>query len=180
MPGRRRIDRILSEDYLADLDERDTDEIRRMRADCQQEETGISYTRRVLQGRIDILRAEIERRGEAGDERAESVLAGLPEILGDEDHTSEPTEARVPQHLQPPVMEDGRREIDRVVDEAPLGSLETRGTDELGGMAEELIERERALSETRQVLFDRIDRLEDELVRRYRDGAADPADALAE
>lgn len=180
MPGQRRIDRILADGYLDGLDGRDTDEIRRMRDDCEREETGISYTRRVLQGRIDILRTEIARRSESGDEEATTALDGLPEVLGDEQHTSSPVDARPQRHLQPPVMADGRREIDRVADDGPLGSLENHSTEELTEMAHELMEREEALSETRKVLFDRIDRLQEELVRRYREGAASVSDVIAE
>ena len=60
--GRRRIDRVLAEDYLADLPGRDTDEVRSMRREAQQEEADLSYVRRMLQGRMDILRAERARR----------------------------------------------------------------------------------------------------------------------
>lgn len=180
MPGQRRIDRILAEDYLEGLEDRDISEVRRMRDDCEREETGISYTRRVLQGRIDILRAKLARRSESGDAVASSVLDDLPRILADPDHTSNPAEARPPRHLQPPVMAGGRRFIDRVADETALGSLETRTTEELSEMIDELIDRERALSKTRRVLFDRIDRLQEEVVRRYREGTADVGDVIAE
>lgn len=180
MPGQRRIDRILADDYLEGLEDRDISEVRRMRDDCEREETGISYIRRVLQGRIDILRAEITRRSEAGDAVATSLLEDLPRILADPGHTSNPVDARAPRHLQPPVMEGGRRFIDRVADETALGSLETRSTEELSEMIDELIDREQAMSRTRQVLFDRIDRLQEEIVRRYREGTADVGDVIAE
>lgn len=180
MSGQRRIDRILADDYLEGLEDLGIAEIRRMRDDCEREETGVSYTRRVLQGRIDIIRAEISRRSEDGDEVAESVLGGLPEILADDGHTSDPASARAPRHLSPPVMEGGRRFIDRVADETALGSLETRATSELSEMIDELVDRESAMSATRQVLFDRIDQLQAEIVRRYRSGAVDVRDVIAE
>lgn len=38
-------------------------ELRTLRRDAQQDEADLSYVRRLLQGRIDILRAELARRG---------------------------------------------------------------------------------------------------------------------
>ncbi|NUR04488.1 MAG: aerial mycelium formation protein, partial [Streptomyces sp.] len=55
-------------------------ELRTLRRDTQREEADLSYVRRLLQGRIDILRAELARRSPAG---AGSVVDRLPEILTD-------------------------------------------------------------------------------------------------
>jgi len=55
------------------------DGLRTLRRDAQQEEADLSYLRRLLQGRIDILRAETGRRT-APDT---PVLDRLPEILTD-------------------------------------------------------------------------------------------------
>src|SRR5207244_1775351 len=41
-------------------------ELRTLRRDAQREEADLSYVRRLLQGRIDILRAELARRSPAG------------------------------------------------------------------------------------------------------------------
>jgi hypothetical protein len=60
--GQDRLDVILADSYLEDLEDVDTQEIRRRRAECEEEEQGISYARRVVQGRLDILRAELLRR----------------------------------------------------------------------------------------------------------------------
>jgi hypothetical protein len=48
---------LLAEDTLQRLDTLDTSELRRARAACEEAEEGISYARRLLQGRLDILRA---------------------------------------------------------------------------------------------------------------------------
>src|SRR3954467_14132654 len=50
-------------------------ELRTLRRDAQQDEADLSYVRRLLQGRIDILRAELLRRSPTG---AGSLLARLP------------------------------------------------------------------------------------------------------
>src|SRR5690349_11261561 len=63
--------------------------LRTLRRDAQRDEADLSYVRRLLQGRIDILRAELARRSPTGrDPLAErlpeaSVVERLPEILTD-------------------------------------------------------------------------------------------------
>lgn len=177
--SRRRIDRILTDDYLEDLDELEVSELRRMRDECQREETGVSYTRRVLQGQLDILRSEMQRRSDAGSDEAAEVLADLPAVLADSDRDPSPLNARPQRQLQPPVDSRGRREVDSVADAASLGRIRERDTEDLAQLASELADRERVLSEIRAALLDRIDAIQDELVRRYRDGAADVRDVLA-
>src|SRR3954451_5376120 len=68
-------------------------ELRTLRRDAQRDEADLSYVRRLLQGRIDILRAELARGGPkpavaAGDGPRDvtvvaSVVSRLPEILTD-------------------------------------------------------------------------------------------------
>ncbi|MGZ4120369.1 MAG: RsiG family protein, partial [Actinomycetota bacterium] len=61
MPDKkRRLDRILDEGYLADLEKRSTDDVRAMRAETQEEEALLSYERRMLHGRLAILKKELE------------------------------------------------------------------------------------------------------------------------
>src|SRR3954453_6233946 len=54
--------------------------LRALRRDAQRDEADLSYVRRLLQGRIDLLRAELARRSPAG---AASVVDRLSEILTD-------------------------------------------------------------------------------------------------
>ena len=61
-PGNRRIDRVLAADYLEGLQGLPLAEVRQLRADAEQEEVDLSYLRRMIQGRLDILRAELNRR----------------------------------------------------------------------------------------------------------------------
>ncbi|MGW2707493.1 RsiG family protein [Streptomyces sp. NPDC001356] len=60
-------------------------ELRTVRRDAQRDEADLSYVRRLLQGRIDILRAELGRRGRASVPAPAdgSVVDRLPEILQD-------------------------------------------------------------------------------------------------
>lgn len=179
MSGRRRLDRILDDDYLAGLEQRTTDEIRGMRDECEQEETGISFARRVLQGKLDILRAEASRREESGDDpHAASILGLLPDILRDQTHTP-PAQARMPHYLVPPGTDQHRREVDQLAGDDVLANLADRSSEELVEVAERLSVKERELSSLRRRLLDRIDALQAELIRRYKAGEARPGDILS-
>ena len=49
-------DRVLAEDYLSGLAEAPLDEVRSLRDEAEQEEVDLSYIRRLIQGRMDIVR----------------------------------------------------------------------------------------------------------------------------
>ena len=78
--GRRRVDRVLGEGFLDDLESLSLQELRERRHDAEQEDADLSYIRRLLQGRLDIIRAERERRAKAAGDK---VVDHLSEVLGD-------------------------------------------------------------------------------------------------
>ena len=170
--GQERLDGILAGGYLEDLEEVDTPMLRRMRAECEEEEGGLSYARRVLQGRLDILRAELLRREDDGDEQAESLLARLPDILGSDHAATDPLRARATRVDVPSRAEEYGREAEAILDESTLHTLPQRPASELVELIDRLTEHERHLSALRSQTFDRIDRIRDELAARYRDGRA--------
>lgn len=181
MPQRRRLDRILADGYLDGLGGLSTDEIRRMRDECEEEESGISFARRCLQGKLDIVRAEAVRRrdGAEGNGEVRSLLDALPSILGDE-HIGGPLRFRVTRFLVPPSVQYHRRQVERLAGEQALGGLAERPTQELTELAREMAEHERELSALRRELLDRIDALQDELATRYRSGQADVSEVLGQ
>ena len=80
-------DRVLRDDYLADLGERPVADIRAMRAECEEAEVGVSFARRILQGHLDIVESELRRRDAGGVADANSLhdlVERLPEILADD------------------------------------------------------------------------------------------------
>lgn len=180
MAGQRRIDRILDPSYLEGLEELPTDEIRRRRDACEEEESGISYARRVLQGRLDIVRAEALRRRDDGSEQAGSILAALPDILGRDHVTSDPAHTRVTRFLVPPSVQYHRRDVDEIADEDAVTELRGRSVDSLLEMVERLAAKEHELSTRRRAVLDRIDALRDELLERYKSGEARVSDVLAD
>ena len=80
---KRRIDRIRDQRYVRGLDALSIDELRARRDECLAEREYLSLLRRLVQGRAEILKAEIERRGSGGGvpivERLSEILAGEPQ-----------------------------------------------------------------------------------------------------
>jgi hypothetical protein len=65
-----------SDDVLLDLAKKPDDEIRQLLDGLYAEEQRVSYRRRVLHGKIDILRSELVRRLKASREAGEEVISG--------------------------------------------------------------------------------------------------------
>ena len=82
--GHRRIDRILDPRFTDEVDQLALAELRARREEAEAEEADVSYLRRLLQGRLDILRAELVRRSAGGNQDVAGLLAGLPAILSDD------------------------------------------------------------------------------------------------
>jgi hypothetical protein len=171
------LDALLDPGYLGDVQARPMDEVRRMRAECQEVETGLSLLRRVVQGRLDIVGLELARRAEGGDPAdLPDLIARLPEILSDRTHA--PGVGRLPQLMAPgelpPHLE---AELDGIVGPGAITDLPSVGDDDLRTIAESLEAFEHKVSGQRQALFERIDALQAEITRRYKTGEA-TVDAL--
>jgi len=69
-------DHSANDDALLDLADRSLDEIKELLDRYYEEEQRISYRRRVLHGKIDILRAEVVRRLKADREKSDSLVSG--------------------------------------------------------------------------------------------------------
>lgn len=163
---------LLDPGYLGDLPARPIDEVRSMRADCQEVETGLSLLRRVVQGRLDIVGLELQRRADGGDPGdLPDLIARLPEVLSD--RTRAPGVGRLPQMMTPGEMPpELEAELDAIVDDGHLADLPTVDDDHLRQMADQLAGFEQRVSEHRSALFERIDALQAEITRRYRTGEA--------
>ena len=163
---------LLDPGYLGDLPSRDMDAVRAMRAECQEVETGLSLLRRVVQGRLDIVGVELQRRAEGGDpEDLPDLIARLPEVLSDRTHA--PGVGRLPQMMTPGEMPVGlEAELDAIVGTGHLADLPSVDDATLQSMAAQLGEFEQRVSGHRRDLFERIDALQAEITRRYKTGEA--------
>ena len=165
-----RIERILDPSYVEDLRSLSLDDLRAKRVECSEVEVGLSYLRRLVQGRLDIVHSDIIRR--AGGEPAdlEDLVGRLPEILGE--HQRPPGMGRLPTLLAPSDADSLTAELDAVADPQLLHALPELGEDDVRQLADSLGDLERKTSNQRRQVFERIDALQEEIVRRYKEGEA--------
>ncbi|GAA3822852.1 aerial mycelium formation protein [Streptomyces chiangmaiensis] len=148
-------------------------ELRALRRDAQRDEADLSYVRRLLQGRIDILRAELARRG---GRAPEEVVKRLPEILRDAPARHRSSARHVT--VCTPQSEEYRRLAAEMLAEVELSDLQARTDDELGAGMGRLVRYERQVSRRRQRLQRTADDCSAEIARRYREGEAQVDDLL--
>jgi hypothetical protein len=173
--GARRLDRILAPGYLDEIKTLPLAEVRLKREECEQEEADLSYLRRVLQGRIDIVQAELDRRAGGG---GGSLLADLPRILSDPRGTAH----GLGRHstVEPSRADEHRRYVERLVANVDLSDVSERDEGELEHGLDVLREEENDISSKRKQLHAILDACGREITRRYRDGEADVGDLLVE
>lgn len=174
------LEKILADGYLGDVPRRPIAEIRSLRLECQAVETQLSYLRRLVQGRHDIVAGELERRRNGGDPADLSALVDqLPAILADRIHA--PGTGRLPQTLQPGDV-SGRLvdHLESIVTDGHLATFLELSNAQLETIAGQLDSLEHEVSDLRRALFDRIDTLQADLTRRYRDGEANVEELLRE
>jgi hypothetical protein len=166
-PANRRIDRIRDPSFVQELDELDLEELRARRDECLAEREYLSLLRRLVQGRAEILQAELETRGDDGD-RA-SLVERLSTILaGDEGHAPSRGEA-VKVGLPEEELLQARRRIERLVADAGISDPTELDDAQLAAAVEALTAEEHEVSGARGDVIGILDTLQDELKRRYKD-----------
>lgn len=169
--ARRRADRILSGDYLDNLQSLSTADLRELRAEGEELEAELSYVRRLLHGKLDIFRHELERRKAGGEGGLEALVQRLPSILSDGRPGDSGRHIRV---LVPRNAAMQRREVERIVPGTALAHIAEHSITELSEMIDRLAEAEGKMSEQRRTVQNAMDTIRAELVRRYREGQEDP------
>ncbi|MFA3876729.1 aerial mycelium formation protein [Streptomyces sp. MMCC 100] len=181
------VQRTDSPELPADPPERDLTalslpELRTLRRDAQREEADLSYVRRLLQGRIDILRAELAGRGPASSSSVVttaatgSVVERLSEILADAPARQRSSARHVT--LATPRSEECRRLAAEMLGEVELSDLTARTDVELTAGMGRLVRYEQQVSRNRQRLQRTADGCSAEIARRYREGEAQVDDLL--
>lgn len=168
---RRRIDRILDPEFTRDLTTVDIDELRDRRRVCDEVENELSYYRRMLHGRMDLLAFELRRRR---GEDSRSLIEALPEILADSASGYVPTgpSGRPVKVTVPDLPEQRRRQIDEVLEADFLTRIALVDESELLEIQQSLVETEAVVSERRHAVQEVFNAVQAELTGRYRDGLA--------
>jgi hypothetical protein len=171
--GHRRIDRIRDAGYAEGLASLSLDEVRTRRDECLAEREYVSLLRRLVQGRTEILQAELAARGTNEDsgplvDRLATILAG-----------DEPSGSSRGEAFRVGVPEDellmARRRVERLVADVGISDPTVLDDPSLAAAVDTLAGEERELSDTRSFVIGVLDRLQAELMRRYKD---DPSLAL--
>ncbi|TWH21425.1 hypothetical protein [Prauserella rugosa] len=180
--GRRRIDRVLAPGYAGDPESLPLPTLRERRDEAAQEETDLSYLRRLLHARIDIVKAEQLRRatagteGDEGDEGGESdeggdVIARLTAILSD-NALGPATGSGRHQTLEPTRAGEYRRAAEALVGDATLSDVVSLSEEQLRETLESYGEQEASVSQRRREVQAVVDTFNAELARRYAQGTA--------
>jgi hypothetical protein len=165
MQARRRIDQVLAPDFIEGLDDLSIDEIRDRRQLAGEVENELSYYRRLLHGRMDLIRFEQRRR--SGDE-TRSLIEALPQILAD---PGSPTPPRTGRHVVTdlPMLPDvGKRPIDQILGDDVLLRLDDIDDDGLAAALDDLSTIESDMSDNRRRVQEVEDVLATVLAERYR------------
>jgi len=165
---------LLAPDYLDGISTLPMDVLRARRGVCQEVEVALSYLRRLVQGRLDIVLAELRRRASGGPPVAVAALVSeLPRILSD--RVRSPGNGRLPTFLAPDEVEVDQallHRLEHIVPAAELSALADLDQAGVTAAADALAAPEREVSDQRRALFERIDAIQEEIVRRYKSGEA--------
>jgi hypothetical protein len=172
--GRRRIDRVLAPDYTEGVEQRPLVEVRELRDEAAQEETDLSYLRRLLHARIDIVRAEQERRSSGGS----AVVDQLATILSTNAVGPATGLGRYQTH-EPSRADAHQRHVEALVSDVDLSDVSKLSDDRLGEALETFISEEASVSVRRREVQVVVDKLNAEIAARYQRGSASVDELLA-
>ncbi|MET8624894.1 ABC transporter substrate-binding protein [Kitasatospora sp. NPDC004669] len=170
-----------------DLERLGLEQLRVLRRETLEQEADLSYLRRLLHGRMDILRAELDRRPGCGPARTAlaageglggDLLDRLPAILTDAPSSVRRSARHVT--LGPPRTQESQLEADALMGDVQLADLAAHPAEDLVAALERLRAHEREVSGRRQRLLRTADGCNAEITRRYRDGEARVDDLLSE
>jgi hypothetical protein len=160
------------------------EDLRAERSRLQDEDDRVSYVRRAAQARLDLVRAERERRSGAPRDDETDLSGELRRVLSHQ-LTGQGQGARPPREDRDDLA-DGplTAELDQLCADHGFHAVAAGavGVDDeaLDALEHALDDFERRVSSDRRQRFERIDALGSELVRRYRDGEANVDSLLAD
>ncbi|MDA8381190.1 MAG: hypothetical protein M0020_10295 [Actinomycetota bacterium] len=164
------VEDVLAPGFLDGLSERRLEDLHAMRMTCQEVEVALSYVRRIIQGRVDIVAAVMDRQGED----LSKLVKDLPNILAP--HSRSPGTGRLPEPLAPrpdsPDVIALTERLDEIVGAEAIGRLPSLSEGELLNIIDRLGDLEIELSSARRKVHEQLDVLQNEIITRYKSGRA--------
>lgn len=166
-PRRRRRDTVLDPQFIRDLRGLALAELRSRRKLAEEEEAELSYVRRLLQSRLDVIDSELQRRRQStqGGQIVADVVAVLTAETTDEPRHVAPS-------LDPSPIAQQRRAVERLLADPALSYVTVLSTDDLAVAREQVNTSEQEVSSQRLAVQAIVDSLTDELMQRYRNRQA--------
>jgi hypothetical protein len=164
--GKRRVDEVLAEGFTDGLGKLDDDEVRRRRDLARAELEYLSFLRRLLQGRRDILRDELDRRRSGGE--PQSVVERVVSVLSE--GSRGPSRGEAPMiPLPDEELALARRRVERLLSDANLSDLASLSDEDLEAAVARIDKEERGVSATRSQVIVALDLLQAEMKDRLRE-----------
>jgi hypothetical protein len=183
--GRRPIDRVLSPGYADDLADLSADELHERRHEAEQEEVDLSYARRLLQGRLDLLRSEQSQRREhpeggvpAGERSDEALVRDLVAAMTTDEAPRRDHGLGRHMDVEPSRVGEHRRAAELVVADPRVSDTDNLSDEQLADAVERVSGLEQQVSLNRQRVQQVSDALTEEVSRRFRDGELTISDSL--
>ncbi len=169
------LDAVSDPSFLDDLQSRAMEDLRVVRSRLQALENSCSYVRRLIQGRVDIVGGELQRRRDGGAEgNAGELIGRLPDILSEARGATSPGSVRPPHSLEPDAEVSATLEsmLEDIVPVDQLSNVVSMEADALSASLLELNALEDRVSNERRTLHRLIDSVQAEVTRRYTTGEA--------
>ena len=166
----QRLARVLNPDFVKDIGSLSMDELRARRDECTEVETALSYVRRLAQGHLDILVADLQRRAVGdGSPQVSEMVNQLNEILASGPPRA-PGTGRLPSIMAPDLDEEVVGELEATLADLTVGDLDVLSDEQAIALGERLRDFERQVSRDRRALHEHMALFEADVVRRYKGG----------
>lgn len=144
-------------------------DIRARRSELQRREDVVSFVRRLAQGRIDLVRDEQRRRVSGAPADSRDLASRLADVFGQQQGGGS---ARPPRETIVPTDDPLSAQLDELCAEFNFEDLDSLSNSSLSALESALSLFEQSCSRDRHELFEQIDALTAELVRRLKEGGA--------
>ena len=171
------LEELLISDELTSLSSQPIEQLRSLRDRLGDIEAGLSFGRRMAQGRLDIVMAEAQSRSHGGSATASELLSRLPDVLSSQSRSGSQPRPRREVEL-PPFADEILDDLEGLLSSTELAVLGALDDISLERAADRISGYERRISLKRHEVHRLIDEIQEEIIGRYRNGSVSVDDLL--